>query len=74
MAGHEDTFDAPRIKAIREATGLTQKAFATLLEVNLGTLRHWEQGRRLPTGPARALLRALENDRAAVQAALAAQG
>ncbi|EKE69922.1 helix-turn-helix domain-containing protein [Gallaecimonas xiamenensis] len=63
-------FDAPRIKAIRAKTGLTQKAFAAMIEVNMGTLRHWEQGRREPTGPAKAILRALENDLSRVMAAL----
>ncbi|MED5526348.1 MAG: helix-turn-helix domain-containing protein [Pseudomonadota bacterium] len=66
----EQEFDAERIKAIRAKTGLTQKAFAELIEVNMGTLRHWEQGRRVPTGPAKALLRALEKDVVAVLAAL----
>jgi putative transcriptional regulator len=35
--------------------------FAELLGIELATLRNWEQGRRLPTGPARVLLRAIRN-------------
>jgi len=33
-----------------------------MIDVRLGTLRNWEQGRREPTGPAKALLRAIHND------------
>lgn len=54
--------DAPSVKAIREITGLSQAKFAKILAVDVGTLRNWEQGRREPTGPAKALLRAIRND------------
>lgn len=63
--------DAVAIKEIRETTGLSQARFALLLDVDVGTLRNWEQGRRAPTGPARALLRAIRNDPRHVLAALA---
>jgi putative transcriptional regulator len=46
-------------KAIRRLTGLSQAKFAELLGIELATLRNWEQGRRVPTGPGRALLRAI---------------
>ncbi|MEZ1318133.1 helix-turn-helix domain-containing protein [Pseudomonas fluorescens] len=42
--------------------GLTQARFAALIDVQLSTLRNWEQGRREPTGPAKALLKAIHND------------
>jgi len=45
------------VQAIRVKTGLSQSQFAALLEVSPATLKNWEQGRRHPTGPARALLR-----------------
>ena len=45
------------VQAIRERMGLSQSAFAALLGVSARTLQDWEQGRRAPTGPARALLR-----------------
>lgn len=45
------------VKAIREKTGFSQSAFAALLGISLRTLQDWEQGRRSPGGPARALLR-----------------
>jgi putative transcriptional regulator len=48
------------VQAIRERTGLSQSAFAALLGVSTRTLQEWEQGRRQPTGPARALLRVAE--------------
>ena len=59
------------VKEIRKATGLTQAKFAALIDVQLGTLRNWEQGRRDPTGPAKALLKAIHNDPVNVLNALA---
>ena len=50
------------VRSIREQTGLSQAAFARLLNVSKGTLLNWEQGRRTPTGPARALLKAVASD------------
>ena len=41
---------------IRESTGLSQAQFARLLGVSVRTLQEWEQGRRSPSGAARALL------------------
>jgi putative transcriptional regulator len=64
--------DAVKVKAIRAMTGLSQPRFAKLLRVDVGTLRNWEQGRREPTGPAKALLRAIQTDPKAVLKALAA--
>ena len=52
----------PEVRAIRDRTGLSQDKFAMLIGVKPSTLRNWEQGRRKPTGPARALLRILESD------------
>lgn len=62
--------DAFKIKEIRKATGLSQVNFARTIDVAVGTLRNWEQGRREPEGPARALLRAIHNDPEHVLAAL----
>lgn len=67
----EFTVDALQVKEIRKATGLTQARFAAMIDVQLGTLRNWEQGRREPTGPAKALLRAIHNDPKHVIEALA---
>jgi DNA-binding transcriptional regulator YiaG len=58
------------VRAVRARTGLSQAKFAELLSIEVSTLRNWEQGRREPTGPARALLRAIRNDPVAVIRAL----
>jgi putative transcriptional regulator len=48
--------DGPNIKRIRTNYRLSQGQFAAMLGISLGTLRNWEQGRRIPEGPARVLL------------------
>jgi putative transcriptional regulator len=63
--------DGAKVKQIRAVTQLSQPQFAKLLQVDVGTLRNWEQGRREPTGPAKALLRAIKNNPQAVLKALA---
>lgn len=66
--GRMTTF--PAIGDIRERTGLSQSAFATLLGVSVRTLQEWEQGRRAPSGAARTLLMiAAKNPRALVDVA-----
>lgn len=50
------------VAAIRRKTGLDQAAFARLFAIPLGTLRNWEQYRRRPEGPARALLKIIDHD------------
>src|SRR5258708_21773259 len=54
--------DAQSIKVLRAKAGLAQEKFAALIQVDLSTLRNWEQGRREPTGPAKALIHAITND------------
>ena len=49
------------VRAIRRHLGKTQAEFAVMIGVSLATLRNWEQGRRMPDGPARALLRVAAN-------------
>ena len=71
LPSREFVVDAPHVKEIRKKTGLTQEKFCRLIDVNVGTLRNWEQGRREPTGPAKALLRAINKDPKHVLAALA---
>jgi len=44
------------VAAIRGETGLSQDSFAKSIGVSPKTLRNWEQGRRMPQGPARVLL------------------
>ena len=45
------------VAALRRFTGLSPEAFARALGISVHTLRNWEQGRRMPDGPALALLR-----------------
>ena len=47
-------------KKIREKLQLSQSAFASFMGVSVRTLQDWEQGRRNPQGPAKALLRVVE--------------
>jgi putative transcriptional regulator len=58
------------IKAIREGTKKSQNEFALMIGVSLGTLRNWEQGRRRPDGPARALLKVVAQNPAYVEQVL----
>jgi putative transcriptional regulator len=44
------------VTSIREGCRLSQTRFAALPGVSVKTLRNWEQGRRVPVGPARVLL------------------
>ena len=50
-------FKEEDVKKLREGMKLSQARFAAMLGISVGTLRNWEQGRRRPEGPARALLR-----------------
>jgi putative transcriptional regulator len=53
--------DAAYARAIRASTKLTQAEFAARIGVPIETLRNWEQGKRSPRGPARALLRVIDS-------------
>jgi putative transcriptional regulator len=56
-------------RRVRKRMGLTQLEFSHRIEVPLETIRNWEQGKRCPTGAAKALLKVL--DRAPESALLA---
>ena len=58
------------VKAIRHRLGKSQSEFASMIGVSVSTLQNWEQGRRRPEGPARALLRVASANPEAVAAAL----
>jgi len=60
------------VKAIREATGLTQEAFALRYGFNLGRLRDLEQKRTHPDSVVRAYLLVIQKNPEAVNEALAA--
>ncbi len=53
-------YDVPDVKAIREGLKLTQRQFASLIGISIRTLQNWEQGHRVPEGPARVLLMVAE--------------
>ena len=70
----EDEDDARRNTAryarrVRRRLGLSQVEFSERIHVLLETIRNWEQGKRSPTGAAKALLKVLDK---APEAALAA--
>jgi putative transcriptional regulator len=58
------------VRSLRERVDLTQAAFARMIGVSVRTLQNWEQGRREPDGPAKALLKVVERQPKAVLAAL----
>ena len=64
---------ADDVKAIRGKLGKSQSEFALMIGVSTATLQNWEQGRRQPEGPARALLRVAAVNPAAVEEALSAK-
>ncbi len=60
------------VKAIRARLDMTQEEFAGRFGFSVNTLRHWEQGRRVPEGPTRAYLLVIDRNPKAVQRALKA--
>jgi putative transcriptional regulator len=50
-------FKPAAVKAIRARLRKSQSEFAVMIGVSVATLQNWEQGRRVPEGPARALLK-----------------
>lgn len=62
-------FTPTDIKEIRLRIKKSQAEFALMIGVKVSTLQNWEQGRRLPEGPARALLKiAAEKPNAVIEA------
>ena len=64
-------FDPEDVRAIRVQLKKSQEEFALMIGVSVSTLQNWEQGRRRPDGPARALLRVAAKNPRAVARALA---
>jgi putative transcriptional regulator len=60
------------VAAIRRRTGLSQTAFSSRIGVPVSTVRNWEQGRRVPDGPARVLLALIERNPRIVEETLGA--
>lgn len=65
-------FNPADIRGIRASLGQSQPEFAMMIGVSVATLRNWEQGRRIPDGPAQALLRVAAQNPEAVADALSA--
>jgi len=68
----ERTFyiESPNVKDIRSHLSVSQGEFASMIGVSVRTLQNWEQGRRKPEGPAKALLRIASKNPKAVMEAL----
>ncbi|EAQ35537.1 transcriptional regulator, XRE family protein [Nitrobacter sp. Nb-311A] len=60
----------PEVRSLRRRARLTQVEFAARLGVPVETIRNWEQGKRIPRGPARALLAVVAHAPETVFAAL----
>jgi putative transcriptional regulator len=65
-------FSPMDIKAVRGKLRKSQSEFALMIGVSVSTLQNWEQGRRTPDGPARALLKIASKNPSAVVKALEA--
>jgi putative transcriptional regulator len=63
----------PDVRDLRRRAQLTQLEFAAKLGVPVETIRNWEQGKRAPRGPARALLAVIAHSPETVFAALATE-
>ena len=67
------TGSTPTVRDLRRRAHLTQQQFAAKLGVPVETIRNWEQGKRAPRGPARALLAVIAHSPETVFAALATE-
>jgi putative transcriptional regulator len=70
-AATADAATPPAVRDLRRRACLTQMEFASRLGVPVETIRNWEQGKRMPRGPARALLAVIAHAPEAVFSALA---
>jgi putative transcriptional regulator len=66
------TFQPADVRAIRDSPGKSQTEFAMMIGVKVARLRDWKQKRRVPDGPAQALLRVAAQNPEAVANALSA--
>ena len=69
----DETGTLPAVRDLRRRAQLTQIEFAARLGVPVETIRNWEQGKRVPRGPARALLAVIAHSPETVFAALATE-
>ena len=71
LAAPIDVEAMPAVRDLRRRACLTQMEFASRLGVPVETIRNWEQGKRVPRGPARALLAVIAHAPEMVFSALA---
>ena len=60
----------PQVKVIRRALAMSQEEFAAHFRIPIGTLRDWEQGRKVPDAAAKAYLRVIASEPDMVRKAL----
>lgn len=67
IAAHQAADDASALldaarfaRRVRRRLGFSQAEFAARIDVSIDTIRNWEQGKRCPTGAAKALLKVLD--------------
>ena len=56
-----NSYDAQKIRLLREQYQLSQSVLASLLNTSLSAVRQWETGDRRPGGPSQKLLSILEH-------------
>jgi putative transcriptional regulator len=64
--------EAYDVRKMRTRMKLSQKEFAARFGFSLDSIQNWEQGRRIPDGPARTLLAVIAHEPKAVERALRA--
>jgi putative transcriptional regulator len=62
--------DGIDVARIRGKVNMSQRQFAAHFGVSVRTIQEWEQGRAVPSGPARALLIVIDREPKAVRRAL----
>ena len=62
--------NASSIREIRSEMNVSQSQFAEMIGVSISTIQNWEQGRRKPVGPAKALLTVAKRNPLAILEAL----
>ena len=60
--GRSIQMDPADVRSIRKKLDKSQSEFALMIGVSVSTLQNWEQGRRQPEGPARALLKVVSEN------------
>jgi putative transcriptional regulator len=71
-SGRRFTVQVTEATEARFKLGMSQPEFAEMIGVSVRTLQDWEQGRRQPSGAAKALLKVVAKAPKAVRAALRA--